>query len=79
MAGFRDAFLTAALETTESVFHCLVVFPCSPVKDAGRPALLDVLGFGYLIVKDPRGVRNAQLAQRDSEVSLDAKDLVASR
>ena len=42
-------------------------------------ALAGVVWIGYLIVKDPRGVRNAQLAQRDSEVSLDAKDLVASR
>ncbi|WP_071129711.1 hypothetical protein [Varibaculum massiliense] len=42
-------------------------------------ALAGVVWIGYLIVKDPRGVRNAQLAQRGSEASLDAKELVASR
>ena len=42
-------------------------------------ALAGIVWIGYLIVKDPRGVRTAQLAQRDSEASIDAKELVASR
>ena len=42
-------------------------------------ALAGIVWIGYLIVKDPRGVRTQLLAQRDSEASIDAKELVASR
>ena len=46
-------------------------------------ALAGIVWIGYLIVKDPRGVRTQLLAQRetplDRDASVDAKDLVASR
>lgn len=46
-------------------------------------ALAGIVWIGYLIVKDPRGVRTQLLAQRetalDRDASVDANDLVASR
>ncbi len=46
-------------------------------------ALAGIVWIGYLIVKDPRGVRTQLLAQLetalDRDASVDAKDLVASR